>query len=99
MPAGASTCTVVPNSKHIEKKFLILEKEINNHCRRNEIEVCNQRKAVTELVSMEKQLTSENNSHWMFIHGLLEIVTTQEHSKYLGLDLEACRTDGQTLRL
>ncbi len=64
---------------NIEKKFLVLEKEINYHCKRNKIEDCDQRKNTKELVSTEKRLTLENDSHCMFLQALLEMMTSQAY--------------------
>ena len=73
----------------IEKKYLVLEKEINYHCTRNKIESCDQRNATDELVSAEKRLTLENSCHYNFLQVLLQMLTSQTDSQAFLSDLES----------
>ena len=58
----------------IEQKYLVLEKEISNHCKKNREDSAHQQLADKEMGSLRKRLEAEHKDHCDFLQVLLSLI-------------------------
>ena len=65
----------------IQHNYLVLEKEISNHCLTNTLESSQLKKNTDRLTSLNLKLTSENSLHCKFLKELRQMLAPEEISK------------------
>lgn len=65
-------------ASHIEKKFLVLEREISYHCSRDKLESSRKKQSSGKLKSMKQKLSLENDIHSRFLTELLQLLRPED---------------------